>query len=60
MTDDEIDKVERLVDEEIWKGIDVDIQEMDIAWLEEMGAMAFIGGGCGHVVRVVDIGTIFN
>ncbi len=31
MTNDEIDQVERLVNEEIWKGIDVNIQEMDIA-----------------------------
>lgn len=35
MTNDEIDQVERLVNEEIWKGIDVNIQEMDIAQLKK-------------------------
>ena len=43
MTNDEIDQVERLVNEEIWKGIDVNIQEMDIASAKEMGAMALFG-----------------
>ncbi|HDJ2903603.1 TPA: alanine--tRNA ligase [Staphylococcus aureus] len=55
MTNDEIDQVERLVNEEIWKGIDVNIQEMDIASAKEMGAMALFGEKYGDVVRVVNI-----
>lgn len=55
MTKDEIDQVERLVNEEIWKGIDVNIQEMDIASAKEMGAMALFGEKYGDVVRVVNM-----
>ncbi|MCS5349261.1 alanine--tRNA ligase [Staphylococcus aureus] len=55
MTDEEIDQVERLVNEEIWKGIDVSIQEMDIASAKEMGAMALFGEKYGDVVRVVNM-----
>ncbi|UMT77113.1 alanine--tRNA ligase [Staphylococcus roterodami] len=55
MTDEEIDQVERLVNEEIWKGIDVNIQEMDIASAKEMGAMALFGEKYGDVVRVVNM-----
>ncbi|SUK83352.1 alanyl-tRNA synthetase [Staphylococcus aureus] len=55
MTNDEIDQVERLVNEEIWKGTDVNIQEMDIASAKEMGAMALFGEKYGDVVRVVNM-----
>ncbi|API79597.1 alanine--tRNA ligase [Staphylococcus argenteus] len=55
MTNEEIDQVERLVNEEIWKGIDVNIQEMDIASAKEMGAMALFGEKYGEVVRVVNM-----
>ncbi|HCZ1132343.1 TPA: alanine--tRNA ligase [Staphylococcus aureus] len=55
MTNDEIDQVERLVNEEIWKGIDVNIQEMDIASAKEMGAMALFGEKYSDVVRVVNM-----
>lgn len=55
MTNDEIDQVERLVNEEIWKGIDVNIQEMDIVSAKEMGAMALFGEKYGDVVRVVNM-----
>lgn len=55
MTNEEIDQVERLVNEEIWKGIDVNIQEMDIASAKEMGAMALFGEKYGDVVRVVNM-----
>ncbi|MDR7638438.1 alanine--tRNA ligase [Staphylococcus argenteus] len=55
MTNEEIDQVERLVNEEIWKGIDVNIQEMDIASAKEMGAMALFDEKYGEVVRVVNM-----
>ncbi len=58
MTNDEMIN-ECLVNEEIWKGIDVNIQEMDIASAKEMGAMALSVKrwrrcGCSKY------GTIFN
>ena len=43
MTNEEIEHVERRVNEEIWRGISVNIQEMPIAEAKEMGAMALFG-----------------
>lgn len=43
MTQDEINQVERRVNEEIWRGIDVRIQEMNIDEAKAMGAMALFG-----------------
>ena len=43
MTQDEIDQVERRVNEEIWRGISVNIQEMPINEAKQMGAMALFG-----------------
>ena len=40
MTQEELDQVERRVNEEIWRGIDVRIQEMGIDEAKSMGAMA--------------------
>ena len=42
MTQDEIDQVERRVNEEIWRGISVNIQEMPNE-AKQMGAMALFG-----------------
>ena len=55
MTEEEIDQVERLVNEEIWKGLNVNIEEMDIASAKAMGAMALFGEKYGDVVRVVNM-----
>ncbi|MBO1198010.1 alanine--tRNA ligase [Staphylococcus simiae] len=55
MTEGEIDQVERLVNEEIWKGLNVNIEEMDIASAKAMGAMALFGEKYGDVVRVVNM-----
>ncbi|EHJ08849.1 alanine--tRNA ligase [Staphylococcus simiae] len=55
MTEHEIDQVERLVNEEIWKGLNVNIEEMDIASAKAMGAMALFGEKYGDVVRVVNM-----
>ena len=43
MSQEEIDQVERRVNEEIWRGIDVRIQEMGIDEAKSMGAMALFG-----------------
>ncbi|MBB2508040.1 Alanine--tRNA ligase [Staphylococcus cohnii subsp. cohnii] len=55
LTQDEIDHVERRVNEEIWNSIDVNIQEMPIAEAKKLGAMALFGEKYGDVVRVVNM-----
>lgn len=55
MTQDEINQVERRVNKEIWRGIDVRIQEMNIDEAKAMGAMALFGEKYGDVVRVVNM-----
>ncbi|SCS26353.1 alanine--tRNA ligase [Staphylococcus caeli] len=55
MTEDEIEQVERRVNEEIWNSIDVDIQEMQIDEAKQLGAMALFGEKYGDVVRVVNM-----
>ena len=56
LSEDEISKVEALVNEEILKGEEVDNREMPIAKAREMGAMALFGEKYGDVVRVVKAG----
>ncbi len=55
MTQEEIKRVEQLVNEEIWNSINVDIQEMNIEDAKAKGAMALFGEKYGDVVRVVDM-----
>ena len=55
MSREEIDQVERRVNEEIWRGIDVCIQEMGIDEAKSMGAMALFGEKYGDIVRVVNM-----
>ncbi len=55
MTQEEIERVEQLVNEEIWNSINVDIQEMNIEDAKARGAMALFGEKYGDVVRVVDM-----
>lgn len=55
MTQEEIDHVERRVNEEIWNSIEVNIQEMPIEEAKQIGAMALFGEKYGDVVRVVNM-----
>ncbi|WP_410993173.1 alanine--tRNA ligase [Bacillus cereus] len=53
---DELEKIERMVNEKIWGSIDVEISQKAIEEAKEMGAMALFGEKYGDVVRVVQVG----
>lgn len=53
---DQLQKIERLVNENIMLNHPVGIQHMDIDAAKQMGAMALFGEKYGDVVRVVDMG----
>ena len=54
-TKEEIEKIERIVNEKIWDDIEVVIEEMAISEAKAMGAMALFGEKYGDVVRVVQV-----
>ena len=56
LTPEELKKTEELVNEEIFKGIDVITKEMNIEDAKKLGAMALFGEKYGDVVRVVMAG----
>ncbi|MCQ6273585.1 alanine--tRNA ligase [Bacillus sp. V3B] len=53
---DELEQIEEIVNEQIWKSITVDISQKDINEAKEMGAMALFGEKYGSIVRVVKVG----
>ena len=55
VTQDELDKIEALVNEEILKAVPVTIEEMALDAAKEKGAMALFGEKYGDIVRVVSI-----
>jgi len=53
---EELEQVEQIVNQQIWKNIEVDISLKAIAEAKEMGAMALFGEKYGEIVRVVRVG----
>ncbi len=53
--EDELKKIESLVNEEIFKAVEVETREMPIEEAKKLGAMALFGEKYGDVVRVVMI-----
>ena len=56
MTDEEIAKVENIVNTTVLSAIDVDSKEMPIEEAKKLGAMALFGEKYGDFVRVVKVG----
>ncbi|MED4225826.1 alanine--tRNA ligase [Neobacillus cucumis] len=53
---EELEQVELIVNEKIWRNIEVDINLKPIAEAKAMGAMALFGEKYGDIVRVVRVG----
>ena len=56
VTAEDLDKVERIVNEKIWDALPVETVETDIESAKKMGAIALFSEKYGDVVRVVKIG----
>ncbi|WP_106768450.1 alanine--tRNA ligase [Paenibacillus faecalis] len=56
ITPEELSKIEQRVNEQIWKGIEVVIDNKPIDEARAMGAMALFGEKYGDIVRVVQVG----
>ncbi len=56
MTQEELSKVEAMVNEKILEGLSIEKREMPIAEAKKMGATALFGEKYGEVVRVVKMG----
>ncbi|HZH59154.1 MAG TPA: alanine--tRNA ligase [Metabacillus sp.] len=57
VTQEELTRVEQIVNEQIWKSIDVQIDYKSLTEAKEMGAMALFGEKYGNIVRVVQVGS---
>ncbi|PGL70539.1 alanine--tRNA ligase [Bacillus sp. AFS055030] len=56
VTSEELETIEKIVNEKVWESIPVQISEKAIAEAKAMGAMALFGEKYGDVVRVVQVG----
>ncbi|SDI76918.1 alanine--tRNA ligase [Alteribacillus bidgolensis] len=52
----ELDQIEEIVNEKVWKAIPVTIEQKKLEEAKEMGAMALFGEKYGDEVRVVQVG----
>ena len=55
VTPEELERVERIVNEKIFEALDVTVQNLPLEEAKKMGAMALFGEKYGEVVRVVDV-----
>lgn len=55
ITDEELEKIESIVNEQIWRSLNVQIDYKDIDEAKAMGAMALFGEKYGKIVRVVQV-----
>ncbi|GHH97118.1 alanine--tRNA ligase [Neobacillus kokaensis] len=53
---EELEQIEKIVNEKIWSSIEVDISLKPISEAKAMGAMALFGEKYGDIVRVVKVG----
>ncbi len=53
---EELEQIERIVNEKVWANIGVNIMHKPIAEAKAMGAMALFGEKYGDIVRVVQVG----
>ncbi|MEK4301212.1 alanine--tRNA ligase [Oceanobacillus sp. FSL W8-0428] len=56
VTDEELEKIEKIVNQKIWDSLPVFIETKGIEEAKAMGAMALFGEKYGDIVRVVQIG----
>jgi alanyl-tRNA synthetase len=56
VTTEELEKVEKRVNEKILEGMPIDVREMPIDDAKKLGAMALFGEKYGNIVRVVKMG----
>lgn len=56
ITADELETIEKIVNEKIWESIPVSIDHKNIDEAKAMGAMALFGEKYGKIVRVVQVG----
>jgi alanyl-tRNA synthetase len=56
VTPEEMSKVEKIVNDQIWKALQVEISLKKLDEAKEMGAMALFGEKYGETVRVVKVG----
>ncbi|ADU29788.1 alanine--tRNA ligase [Evansella cellulosilytica] len=56
ISEDELEKIESIVNEKVWDGIEVQTMYKSLTEAKEMGAMALFGEKYGDTVRVVRVG----
>lgn len=55
VTDEELEKIEAIVNDKIWENLDVEIEYKPLAEAKAMGAMALFGEKYSDIVRVVNV-----